>query len=457
MQHEARMAATIQEILTTTADRVALETKAIIRERIFTGSSLLQMLVFSFFDTRKFSCAGLAHQAAVAGAEVSPQAARRRLNASVLGFLKQMLSEAGQAVVLARSRDEELLQRFPGGVYLIDSTTINLPEEFAAEFSGCGGARGQSTAALKVQVRIEVLSGRCEIQLEAGRDADVSSSIQHLPLPPDSLRLADIGYLSTDVLQSIDDHNSEFVTRMPAGMKLHVTTGAGEQCLGGKALYELLDRRCPRTGYQVLAEEVLAGAEARLPCRLVAIRASADVVRRRIAGLEKEAKRRNRPVSADQRAAAHWTIFLTNIPADKATWKEIVVLYRLRWQIELLFKAWKAKKNFEIGKLAQQFAKPVYCMIALYSKLLGVLMRHWTLLTTCWHHAELSFMKSTTLLNQYLPTLALTLNSLTALRGMLTALTRALTRAPRLDKRTKQPSSHQLLTNAELLTWGLES
>ena len=44
-----------------------------------------------------------------------------------------------------------------------------------------------------------------------------------------------------------------------------------------------------------------------------------------------------------------WTIFVTNCPPEMLTWKEVVVLYRARWQIELLFKLWKSH-----NRLAQQ-------------------------------------------------------------------------------------------------------
>lgn len=457
MQCEARMATTIHELMTTIADRVGRETQVILRQRKFTGSSLLQTLVFTFFDVRDFTFAGMAHQAVIAGANVSPQGVHQRLTERVLGFLNAMLSEAGKALVLSRPRKIELLQRFPGGVYLIDSTVINLPDEFAAEFPACGGGRGQSAAALKVQVRIELVSGRCEIQLEAGRHADMSSSIQDLPLPPGSLRLADIGYLSVERLKTIGENEGEFITRMPVGMKLYVPTDDGVQGLVGKPLFDWFQKNCPKSGYQVIEKDVLAGAEFRLLCRAVVIRVPDDVYRRRVASLEKDAKRRNRKVSAEQRAGARWTMFLTNIPSDKATWKEIVILYRMRWQIELLFKLWKTKKNFDAAKLHQQFQSPVRSMIAIYAKLFGVLLRHWTLLATCWHIPALSFTRTARLLNRYMPTLAILLGSPSLLQPILKKLTKTLAFAPRLDKRRKEPSSYQLLTNAEHLTWGLES
>jgi IS4 transposase len=38
-----------------------------------------------------------------------------------------------------------------------------------------------------------------------------------------------------------------------------------------------------------------------------------------------------------------WTILATNAPVEKLTPKEATVLYRTRWQGELLFKRWKSQ------------------------------------------------------------------------------------------------------------------
>ena len=36
---------------------------------------------------------------------------------------------------------------------------------------------------------------------------------------------------------------------------------------------------------------------------------------------------------------------MTNCPPELLNWKEVVVLYRARWQIELLFKLWKSHNH----------------------------------------------------------------------------------------------------------------
>ena len=41
-------------------------------------------------------------------------------------------------------------------------------------------------------------------------------------------------------------------------------------------------------------------------------------------------------------ATATWTIVVTNVPRELLNVEEAMLLARLRWQIELLFKLWKS-------------------------------------------------------------------------------------------------------------------
>jgi IS4 transposase len=48
---------------------------------------------------------------------------------------------------------------------------------------------------------------------------------------------------------------------------------------------------------------------------------------------------------------AHYNIFITNAPEALLKTSQIYPFYRLRWQIELLFKIWKSV--FEINKIGK--------------------------------------------------------------------------------------------------------
>jgi len=66
--------------------------------------------------------------------------------------------------------------------------------------------------------------------------------------------------------------------------------------------------------------------------------AVADERRRK---LREALQRQGYTVSKARLALAGWTLLVTNAPATLISVAEALVLYRARWQIELLFKLWK--------------------------------------------------------------------------------------------------------------------
>ena len=71
---------------------------------------------------------------------------------------------------------------------------------------------------------------------------------------------------------------------------------------------------------------------------------------------------------------------MTNASAEQLTGQEAYDLYRVRWQIELLFKLWKQ------GNRLSRFggSDPERALAEVYAKLLGAIVQHWTLLTSGW-------------------------------------------------------------------------
>ena len=94
---------------------------------------------------------------------------------------------------------------------------------------------------------------------------------------------------------------------------------------------------------------VFLGEKERLPCRLIAVRVPAEVAARRRQQAREKARKHGREPSKEYLELQEWTIFVTNCRARLLTWKEVVVLYRARWQIELLFKLWKSHNRVASG------------------------------------------------------------------------------------------------------------
>jgi hypothetical protein len=72
------------------------------------------------------------------------------------------------------------------------------------------------------------------------------------------------------------------------------------------------------------------------------VRVPQEVADQRRRRLRATARDHGRSPSAARLAWCDWTLLITNVSSELLTVREALVLARARWQIELLFKLWKA-------------------------------------------------------------------------------------------------------------------
>ena len=136
---------------------------------------------------------------------------------------------------------------------------------------------------------------------------------------------------------------------------------------------------------------VQVGAARRVPARLIAVPVPEEVAVKRQTGHRQKAQKHGRQPSTQMLDLCQWTIVLTNIPQEELSVQEAVVLLRLRWQVELLFKLWKQVGHADESRSAQ----PWHVLCDIYAKLLGLLIVHWLMIVGCWHIPSRSMIKAT--------------------------------------------------------------
>ncbi|MFN8568596.1 MAG: transposase [Kouleothrix sp.] len=120
------------------------------------------------------------------------------------------------------------------------------------------------------------------------------------------------------------------------------------------------------------------------------------------ATIRKEARDKGRSPSAAALALAAYTILITNAPSALLRLDEALVLAKVRWQIELLFKLWKS-----YGFLGRAPApNSWYHLCAVYAQLIAMLLQHWVLVVSCWRYPDHSLVKAAQVVRDHATDLA---------------------------------------------------
>jgi hypothetical protein len=357
-----------QDLFDATAKRLGRETGFIVRQRKFGANDFLTTLVFGYLHDSQATFATLA-----AELELSESGLQQRFDQpKTLAFLQAILKAALATVLVTRPKRLRALRSF-NGVYLTDSTTLPLPASLVPLFAGCGGgAKGQTTPAmLKILVTYEAQTGTIHaLTLHAGKDNDNGLPWRE-DLPTGSLHLTDLGFYHQERLQREHDAGNYWISRVSCSNTLRA---AGAPATDIVALGPFLEAHA--RGAEVDAMVILGAAQHAhpLPARLVAWRCPPAVAEQRRQRLHERAKEDKKKVSAAMLALCCWMVYLTNVPAPQLRPKEIGELYRLRWQIELLFKRWKSWLALAKPLRKQKASSG---LVELYARLIGIVVAEW--------------------------------------------------------------------------------
>ena len=259
----------------------------------------------------------------------SKQAFHKRLDASVSGFLVAVFGRCLQPS-LREAVAHGLFASF-ARVLLHDSTTITLPARCAGHFPGSANQRRRFSQ-LKIQVVCDLLRARVEQLSLSGftrNDQRAAPDILAL-LRPGDLIIRDLGYFVLSVFSAIIACRAFFLSRYRYGVVV-------------------LD---PRTQRPIPLAKVLnkqgffdapvwLGEQARVPVRLVAVAVPDQVANERRRKLRQNRDQTLNP-SKEHFYLLGWNLFVTNVSSQVWPAKQLPIIYRLRWRIETVFKAWKS-------------------------------------------------------------------------------------------------------------------
>lgn len=277
---------------------------------------------------------------------ISRVALHLRFTAQSVEFLMACLKMVLEYSVRPASITPDALDAFKR-VHIFDSSSWDIDPKLKHVLPGSGG--GASDANCKLQVGYEYKSGSLGFfALTEGIKPDQAYSNRLVDfVEKGDLMLTDLGYFKLSVFQQITAKGAYFLSKLLIGTTL----------LNADTLEKIDLRATLRSfGGNIMEMNVIMGNDKNpVPCRLVGFRATkqiADVRRRK---LHKEAKKKCRTPSKNHLALCDWTLFVTNASSEILPVTITFSLYRLRWQIELIFKQLKSVLRIHSSNTAKEY------------------------------------------------------------------------------------------------------
>lgn len=307
------------------------------------------------------------------GLQVSKQALDLRFSEASTAFVKELIREAivSQVGIPIAPSEWQLFRT----VRVKDSTTLELHESLSDVFSGFGKGGGRaSKASVRVQYEFDVKSNRIfDIDLQAATQRDiVDAEVKSEDIGKGDLIIRDLGYYSDKIIASYTQQGAYFISKLSHGVS--VRTQRDEE---SKVDFGVLYQNLKAAGQTHVDMEVFIGKKRR-PARLIAVLMPEEVYQKRIRQRNKENRSTGYKTSDELRSRAHFNLFVTNIPPAECPFETVCKLYRVRWQIELVFKVWKSAMHIDqLRKLKRE-----RMLTTLYGKLLWIFL-NWKIVAEC--------------------------------------------------------------------------
>ncbi len=295
------------------------------------------------------------------GRKISKQALDKRFNERAVLFV-QSLFELYLKRQFSSVKIPSAFAALFSAIRIMDSTEFKLPECLAQEFPGFDGDGTKSCT--QIQFEYDILSGRINhFSVGDARISDSAYASAYLPtIKCNELIIRDLGYSKIESFKAIEKSQAYYISRLHPGINIFEKRGKEMVPLS----YRCIIKRIRKSGKRYLDIPVYIGMTAKHPVRLVGNLLTNDGIKGR---LSKKIYRKNSH-NEKYRDLSQLNLFITNVAKKILLPDQVYSLYRIRWQIELIFKTWKSV--LKIDQVRKMKADRFKCY--LLSKMLWILM-----------------------------------------------------------------------------------
>ncbi|MGH7456370.1 MAG: IS4 family transposase [bacterium] len=286
------------------------------------------------------------------------------MNEEAVAFFEKMLSFA-ITLELPERLSQAVAARCPRfkRILIYDSTSFQLPKELAKYFRGSGG--GGSEAAVKILFGYDFKSYHFFYRLQDGVAHDQLHQDDYLQqFEAEDLEISDLGFFNIEAFAHIAEKGAFYLSRLRSDVRLYHQTPHGLE------EFDLVRFVKNMPVNQTEVEVYLKKGDLILQTRLVIEKVPDQVKAQRLRKINQISRKKGYKPRKRVKILAGFNLYITNAPATSIPREQIRWLYRIRWQIELIFKNWKS--NFALAKVTGKRPERIKCLI--YAKLLFILI-----------------------------------------------------------------------------------
>ena len=420
----------LQMFLSEVGEMLGQQTGFVQRESPFGGNEMVQMMTLGCLENGQASLNDLCRVAQDLGVRISGAGLHQRISMESVELLSQVFQlwiDQQQSPTC-----QQILCHF-AAVHIVDSSRIKLSNHLAEAFPG-----GRNGATMKIQLGYEYRRGQIEaLWIEDGRTPDQSCNLPDQLSQAGDLVLFDLGYTNQHLFETLSDRGVYFLTRLQGQIGLYADVDDSDT-------FDLLAyvNQLPPT-IQMGERQLYIGQKVKVAVRLVYYRVPPAIAEERRRKAKKATKARGKVGSQQTLDRLDWAFFITNVPESWLPTEYIHIIYRVRWQIEILFKVWKQEMDWavmgqwRVARILTQF----------YGRCLAIMVCH-SLLQKYLDpsYREISWQKAYRHIKRRSAQLiTLVRRSFRGIGTFLIQLDRHLQRFACKDKRRKSLSTHDLL------------
>jgi hypothetical protein len=302
---------------------------------------------------------------------ISKVGIHKRFTSEAVNFLKTTFSKLLSEETGIDIKTEVTNSKF-NRIRIKDSTKFKLPHSLIDQYPGYRSFN-KDTSLMNIQYEFDIKSGDwLTLELtKATRNDQLDSRETVTSIQKNDLCIRDLGYVTMPYLKGVIKEGAFFLNRLPPTLGVYHVKNGKLQPVDWEKVHSLMQRcHLPH-----LALDVFLDKKMTVKTRMIIQAVPGQIAQKRVKDATIAGKRKDGYTPTKQyRIKSHYNIYITNAPEEMISLSKVPLFYRLRWQIELIFKTWKSLAS--IDKVKQIKKERFECQ--LYAKLIWIIL-NWRL------------------------------------------------------------------------------